>query len=308
MGNQQYTSSGMYFSKAETALQIHWDWGWTMQNIVIDQCGTGVTITGGAGGPFSTGQGVGSMILADMLVSNTNLAVKTSLFADNLTAFLLMNSRFTNVATIVRDDATSTTLLAGSASVKTVESWAFGRVTDSNGNTSFVNAQDILSMARPPSLVLPSSSGTPQNFFYTRRRPAYSDLGNSQLLDVKALGAKGDSISDDTAILNHILDVAANISAVVYFPFGVYMVSDTIRVPVGSRIIGNIWPQIMGYGAKFANELAPRAVVRVGDEGSVGSVEIQNMMFTVRGATAGAVLLEWNVHESTQGSAGLWGM
>ena len=47
--------------------------------------------------------------------------------------------------------------------------------------------------------------------------------------------------------------------------------------------------------------------VQVGKEGDVGIVEIQNMMFTVSGPTAGAVLMEWNVHESTQGSAGLWG-
>jgi hypothetical protein len=37
-------------------------------------------------------------------------------------------------------------------------------------------------------------------------------------------------------------------------------------------------------------------------------VEIQNMMMTVKGATAGAIMMEWNVHESGQGAAGLWGM
>lgn len=31
------------------------------------------------------------------------------------------------------------------------------------------------------------------------------------------------------------------------------------------------------------------------------------MLFTATGPTAGAILVEWNVHESTQGSAGLWG-
>ncbi|KAK4441988.1 pectate lyase superfamily protein-domain-containing protein [Podospora aff. communis PSN243] len=306
MGNQQCTSSGLYFSKAETALQIHWDWGWTMQNVVIDECSTGVTIVGGAGGPGSTGQGVGSMMRTDMRVSNTPLAVKTSLFADNSTAFVLMNSRFENVPIIVRDDHAATTLLAGSTGVTTVDAWGFGRVTDEECNTAFVNAQNISVMARPEPLVSSTSSGTPQNFFFTRRRPAYSDLGSSQLMDVKALGAKGDGVSDDAAVLNHILRVAANISAVVYFPHGIYMVSNTLHVPVGSRIIGNVWPQIMGYGARFSNELLPRAVVRVGHVGSVGSVEIQNMLFTVKGATAGAVLVEWNVHEAAKGSAGLW--
>jgi hypothetical protein len=30
------------------------------------------------------------------------------------------------------------------------------------------------------------------------------------------------------------------------------------------------------------------------------------MMFTTRGNTAGAVLMEWNVHEGQQGSAAMW--
>ncbi len=41
---------------------------------------------------------------------------------------------------------------------------------------------------------------------------------------------------------------------------------------------------------------------RVGIEGDHGAVEISDMLFTVKGATAGAILLEWNVHESVQGS------
>ena len=53
MGNQQFTASGLYFEEAETAIQIHWDWGWTMQNIVVDNCKVGFTIVGGAGGVSS---------------------------------------------------------------------------------------------------------------------------------------------------------------------------------------------------------------------------------------------------------------
>jgi hypothetical protein len=30
------------------------------------------------------------------------------------------------------------------------------------------------------------------------------------------------------------------------------------------------------------------------------------MMFTTKGRTAGAVLMEWNVHEDQQGSAAMW--
>lgn len=35
-------------------------------------------------------------------------------------------------------------------------------------------------------------------------------------------------------------------------------------------------------------------------------MEISDFLFTVKGATAGAVLVEWNVHESIQGSVAMW--
>lgn len=46
----------------------------------------------------------------------------------------------------------------------------------------------------------------------------------------------------------------------------------------------------------------PRVVVKVGMEGDVGSIEIVEMMFTVKGPTAGAIMVEWNVRADAQGS------
>ena len=239
---------------------------------------------------------------------NVNLGISTSLYADNSTSFLLQNSAFDNVSTIIQDSRSNAVLLPGHPSTKVmVDSWGFGQVTSAAGQTGFVNGQNIAAMTRAAPLIQEGDVTADQPFFFTRRRPDYSTLGNSQLMDVKAYGAKGDGSSDDTAVLNHILDVAANVSAIVYFPFGVYMISDTLNVPVGSRIIGQAWAQIMATGSAFSNIANPHVAVKVGTIGSVGPVEIQCMMFTVRGATAGAVLVEWNVHESTQGSAGLWG-
>lgn len=44
----------------------------------------------------------------------------------------------------------------------------------------------------------------------------------------------------------------------------------------------------------------------MGVEGDVGVIEIQDMLFTVLGPTAGAILVQWNVAESVQGSAAMW--
>lgn len=179
----------------------------------------------------------------------------------------------------------------------------------SSSNSTFVNGQSIPSMNRSSSLTFPTlSSGSPSRNWFQRRRPTYTNIGMSQVVDVKAWGAVGDGKTDDTAVLNSILDRAANMSSIVYFPFGVYKITDTLLVPVGSRIIGQAWSQIMATGTKFSDELKPRVAVKVGNIGDVGIIEIQSMMFTVSGPTAGVILMQWNVHESTQGSAGMWGM
>lgn len=58
----------------------------------------------------------------------------------------------------------------------------------------------------------------------------------------------------------------------------------------------------MGTGSYFGDMNNPQVMVQVGQPGDSGVLEIVEMPFTVKGATAGAILMEWNVHESTQGS------
>lgn len=61
----------------------------------------------------------------------------------------------------------------------------------------------------------------------------------------------------------------------------------------------------MGTGSYFEDIKNPKVMVQVGQPGDSGVleiVEIVEMLFTVKGATAGAILVQWNVHESTQGS------
>lgn len=88
--------------------------------------------------------------------------------------------------------------------------------------------------------------------------------------------------------------------------------------------MGEVWSQIVAEGAvshpviltqhvadpnvqKFADMANPYVAVRVGDQGSSGVMEIQDMMFTAKGATAGVILMEWNVAQSSPGSAAMWG-
>lgn len=63
----------------------------------------------------------------------------------------------------------------------------------------------------------------------------------------------------------------------------------------------------MATGVKFQHANSPKVAVQVGKVGDIGVIEIQHMTFTVAGPTAGAIVVEWNVHEISQGSVGLWG-
>lgn len=304
LGNQQFTTSQLVFVNCKTAVQVHWDWAWTMQDVVIESCGSGIVVTGGAGGLESTGQAVGSYILVDAIIANTPTGIRTSLYADNSTAVLLQNVGFFNVKDAIVADTRTEPLLAGGNEVL-VPSWGFGLYHDDTG-LHFAQQEQLQVLNRKSILTSDKSYVKGTANFFARRRPQYLDLGGGQVFDVKAYGAKGDGVTDDTAALNSVLSAAANMSSIVHFPYGVYVIKDTLHVPLGSRIIGQVWPQIMATGSKFEDAENPHVAVQVGKEGDTGILEIQNMMFTVSGPTAGAVLMEWNVHESTQGSAGLW--
>ena len=48
-------------------------------------------------------------------------------------------------------------------------------------------------------------------------------------------------------------------------------------------------------------------MMKVGNYGDKGVIEIQDIMFTTQGPIAGLVLMEWNVAQEDQGSAAMWG-
>lgn len=58
----------------------------------------------------------------------------------------------------------------------------------------------------------------------------------------------------------------------------------------------------MGTGKYFEDMNNPKVMIQVGEESEAGSMEISDMLFTVKGPTAGAILMQWNIHEVTQGS------
>lgn len=257
-----------------------------------------------AGGVGSSGQNVGSMLITDSIFSNLQVGISTTLVAENSTSFLIQNTKFGTCGVSIQDAQLGTALIAGTQAYMLIDSWGFGKIVSAGSSTgTFQNGNSIPAANRTQALLLPSS-----NAFFTRRLPTYQDIAASEMINIKSQGAKGDGVTDDAALINQVLAAAANASRVVFFPFGVYLVSDTVRIPTGSRIVGQAWSQIMATGSNFQDASRPRVVVKIGNAGESGVIEISDMMITVSGPTAGAVLMEWNVHESIQGSAALWSM
>ncbi|KAJ8115315.1 hypothetical protein ONZ43_g4695 [Nemania bipapillata] len=112
--------------------------------------------------------------------------------------------------------------------------------------------------------------------FYTRSKPQYELLSAGSFIVVTDHGVSNDGTGDQTNAINMVLS-------------------------------GNVgWSQIMASGDYFSDEKKPQVVVRFGHAGDVGTMEVSDFLFTVKGPTAGAVLVEWNVREKSQGAVAMW--
>ena len=87
---------------------------------------------------------------------------------------------------------------------------------------------------------------------------------------------------------------------------GTYIVTSTILIPGGAKIVGESYPVIMSRGSFFANMNSPQPVVQVGKPGEAGYVEWSDMLVGVQGAQAGAVLIEWNLNSPDTAPSGMW--
>lgn len=140
---------------------------------------------------------------------------------------------------------------------------------------------------------------------FERSKPQYENVPLSSFVSVKSFGAKGDGVTDDTAAIQKIFD-SATPDQVIYFDHGAYVISDTVKVPKNIKITGEIWPLIMVQGSSFSDINNPKPAFQVGQAGDVGSVEITDLVFETIGPAPGAILMQWNIGQASQGSAGMW--
>ncbi|KAH8645953.1 beta-1,3-glucanase, partial [Tricladium varicosporioides] len=294
-GNQQFTVRNLKFIDCNTAIQIIWDWAWTWKSLDISGGKVGISLLGENGK-----RETGSVFITDSRFTNVPVAILTSTVIEGTgkgnTLITLDNVVFSSTPIAVQDNAQKTILAGGT---QTISSWTLGNYYNSaNPNGTFGPA----SIGRP---TIPSLLGGPNGGYFEKSRPQYENIPVSGFLNIKTVGAQGDGATDDTVAINAALASEAG-KRIIYFPAGSYIVTDTIKIPPGTKIVGECWSQIMGKGKLFANMNAPYVMVQVGNRGDTGDVEISDMLFTATGATAGIILMEWNILASSPGSAGLW--
>ena len=156
-----------------------------------------------------------------------------------------------------------------------------------------------------PSLLDTGATAYYRSHYFSKSRPQYEDLDVGSILSVKDHGAKGDGVTDDTAAIKTALALATT-SNLIYFPAGSYIVTSTITVPPNTRMTGEVWSQLVASGPYFANVTDPMVMIKVGNPGDIGTVEISDMLFTSVGSLPGLVMVEWNVQADSQGSVGIW--
>lgn len=297
VGNQQFTMRNLTFENVGTAINQLWDWGWTYKGITIDNCQVGIAM--GSTDPTSGGQTVGSVILLDSSITNTPIGVQTSRNSTSLppsgNSLILENVILSNVSAAVQ--GTSGTLLAGSTGSTTISAWGQGTSYTPTGPSTFQGP--ISANLRPASLLI----GTD---YYQRSKPQYETQPVTGFVSARALGAKGDGTTDDTAALQNAINTANSEGDVLFVDHGDYLVTNTIYIPAGSRIVGESYSVILSSGAFFDDMTTPQPVVRLGNAGEAGSVEMSDMIVSTKGQQQGAVLIEYNLVSSSTSPSGIW--
>lgn len=291
LGSQQFTTRNMTFNDCNTAIFMNWNWAWTFQGLEINNCQVGIDM---ANAPEN--QTVGSVLVLDSKFTNTPLGVNTSFTADSVPAtggtLVLDNVDFTGSETAVLSAGTAA--LAGGSKVV---SWVQGKNYIADAGERI---QREVTYTKPTALL--NDAGA----VFTRSKPQYESYAASSFVSIKSKGAKGDGTTDDTAAIQSALDALTD-DQILYFDHGAYLITDTVTIPgtKNVKITGEILPMLLASGAKFADQTNPIPMLKVGEAGDTGSVEMSDFIIGTAGPAPGAVLMAWNV-ASEAGAGSLW--
>ncbi|WPH02951.1 Hypothetical protein R9X50_00582300 [Acrodontium crateriforme] len=295
VGNQQFTMRNLAFNGVVTAINQIWDWGWTYYGININNCSVGLNMANGG----RTGQTVGSITFFDSSISDTPVGIVTAhdTTSQPLTggSLIVENVRLSNVPVAIQGP--EGTLLAGTPQNDYISGWGQGHSYIPNGPYNFQGP--IRPATRPGSLLQGGN-------YFARSKPQYEKNNVRDFVSARDHGAKGDGKHDDTAALQSAILLARVSNKILFVDHGDYLVSQTIYIPTGSRIVGETYSVILSHGGFFNDIHNPRPVVQIGRPGETGSIEWSDMIISTQGQQRGAVLIEYNLASSAGSPSGIW--
>ncbi|KAL8364554.1 hypothetical protein RB595_003710 [Gaeumannomyces hyphopodioides] len=303
-GNQQFTAQRLKFIGCDTGVQVIWDWGWIWKSITMENVGVGFRLLQEQKKSMVRRQqdqkpngNIGSASFIDSSFSNVDTAIliapPNEKPGSGSTGVVVENVRFEGVSKAVADTS-GATLLAASGKV---ENWALGPVYQGKG-PDFSTGRKVGTFRRNPDLL--DINGA----YFERAKPQYENRQVGDFVHIKNFGARGDGVTDDTAAFQRALNEAQG--RIRFVDAGSYIITGTVTVPINSRIVGETWSQLVASGAYFSDAENPKVMLQVGYDSAVGDIEMQDLIFTSRGPTAGVILVEWNIRAMNPGSAGLW--
>ncbi|KAH8648707.1 pectate lyase superfamily protein-domain-containing protein [Xylariales sp. PMI_506] len=298
-GNQQFTAMRLVFYNCVTAIKLIWDWGWIWREITIIGSQTGISLLSEDGVHHT-----GSLLVQDSTFSNTATAILTfppvAVKDAGTTGITLDNVEFLGVTAAIADNSGKVWLAGSVGSVDTYTIGpAFFNAKNDTGNYTLGTTSTTPRIAS----LTGTSIGLPKVPYFSRSKALYE---GSVVVQMKWY-AKGDGVTDDTAIFQIVINAFAGSGIVIFVDAGSYILTDTITIPSGTKIVGQCWSQLVASGAKFQDATNPHVLFRVGAQGGeTGNVEIQDLLFTTRGPTAGFVAVEWNMEADGQGTAAMW--
>lgn len=273
--NQQYSLKGLKFKNVATGIAVRHAFSLTMQEIECINVGIcidlgGLDVSGGVALIDSSCDTCGTMVNGTSTILLENLDVKNS-------------------GATLRAGGTNRAI--GSLVGKT---FAVGSVVGGATASNSSNSGRFLPYTQRGSLT--AADGR----YFTKKQPSYADYPASAFASIKDAGARGDGVTDDTAAIQQALIANAHCK-ITFFPHGAYLVTKTIYVPPGSRIVGQVWSAITASGKFFADDSNPQPMFQVGKPGEIGLVEVSDMLFTVADVLPGTIIVEVNMAGANQG-------
>ncbi|KAK9444818.1 exo-1,3-beta-D-glucanase [Metarhizium brunneum] len=256
----------------DSCIALIWDWGWTWYGLYLDSAPNGFSLLNHeADGAARTP--TGSVYVMDSLFLNIKTGIKTNALKKDIkesTIIQLDSVRTSYVDTMI-------SAIDGSA-VELPPGDDIGHVVVGNvkiGGQAF--GQYSVDVDAPSERLLNQFTQMySRKPYYIRQRPQYEAFTLDDIINVEDHGV------------------------------GSYIVTGTIHVPSHALITGEVWSQIVASDHFFQDMKNPKPMVKVGNDGDQGTVEISDMLFTSTESLPGLVLMEWNVAAEEQGSVAMF--